>query len=144
MGAFVEVLMMSFNDETNGLFMLKFMMDFILSPTKKMTTTSEYNYYKQCIDKCVSEMKACKDNQDSDHILRVINYFQRDIQSLYDTGDFDLDLSALEPEPEPELITDGEYTDEQRKLDMEFAIEFTDDDNSPNLNYNFDSDAVMF
>ena len=85
---------------------------------RKMTTTSEYNYYKLCIDKCVSEMNECKDNQKREDLLRYINHCQNDIQTLYDIGDFDLELSALEPEPEPEPESDGEYTDEQRKCDM--------------------------
>ncbi|KAK8836460.1 hypothetical protein M9Y10_037719 [Tritrichomonas musculus] len=109
-----------------------------------MTATSEYYYYKQCIDKCVSEMNECKDNQERDHLLRSINYMQNEIQTLYDIGDFDLDLSALEPEPEPEPESDGEYTDEQRKLDMEFANEFISEYNNDNINYDFDSDTPMF
>ena len=65
-----------------------------------MTATNAYIEYKQYIDKCVSEMKACKDNQERDRLLQFINYMKRDIQTLYDIGDFDLELSALEPEPE--------------------------------------------
>ena len=106
-----------------------------------MTTTNAYIEYKQYIDKCVSEMNECKDNQSREDLLRYINYMKRDIQSLYDNGDFDLYLSALEPEPETET---EEYTDEQMKRDMEFANEFTDDDNNDNINYNFDSDTPMF
>ncbi|KAK8890399.1 hypothetical protein M9Y10_035175 [Tritrichomonas musculus] len=83
-----------------------------------MTATNAYIEYKQYIDKCVSEMNECKDNQKREDLLRYINHCQNDIQTLYDIGDFDLELSALEPEPEPELISDGEYTDEQRKCDM--------------------------
>lgn len=113
-----------------------------------MTTTNAYIEYKQYIDKCVSEMKACKDNQSREDLLRYINYMKRDIQALYDNGDFDLELSANEPEPE----SDGEYTDEQMKLDMEFANEYIDEYNnedirsghSSNINYNFDSDTPMF
>ncbi|KAK8878241.1 hypothetical protein M9Y10_005006 [Tritrichomonas musculus] len=109
-----------------------------------MTATNAYIEYKQYIDKCVSQMKGCKDNQKRNHLLQSINYMQRDIQTLYDIGDFDLELSALEPEPEPELISDGEYTDEQRKCDMEIANEFISEYNNDNINYNFDSDTPMF
>ena len=72
-----------------------------------MATTSEYNYYKQCIDKCVSQMKECKDNQTHNHSLQSINYMQRDIQTLYDIGDFNLDLSANK--------SDDVFTDDQLK-----------------------------
>ena len=105
-----------------------------------MTATSEYYYYKQCIDKCVSEMNECKDNQERDQLLQFINHCQRDIQTLYDNGDFDLELSANEPV----LISDGEYTDEQMRLDMEFANQFISENNNDNINYDFDSDTPMF
>ncbi len=85
-----------------------------------MTATSEYNYYKQCIDKCVSQMNECKNNQKHDHLLHSINYMQNEIQTLYDIGDFNLDLSANE--------SDEVFTDDQLKQ----------------LNYDFDSDALMF
>ena len=116
-----------------------------------MTATNAYIEYKQYIDKCVSEMKACKDNQEREDLLRFINIMQRDIQTLYDNGDFDLELSELEPEPEPEIISDGEYTDEQMRLDMEFANRINSEAspdgtsyNNDNINYNFDSDTPMF
>ena len=116
-----------------------------------MTATNAYIEYKQYIDKCVSEMNECKDNQERDQLLQFINHCQRDIQTLYNNGDFDLELSELEPEPEPEIISDGEYTDEQMRLDMEFANRINSEAspdgtsyNNDNINYNFDSDTPMF
>ena len=71
-----------------------------------MTATNAYIEYKQYIDKCVSEMKACKDNQSREDLLRYINYMKRDIQTLYDIGDFNFDLSDE---------SDEVFTDDQLK-----------------------------
>ena len=132
--------------------MKELVLEFILSPTKKMTTINNNAYieYKQYIDSLIKELKECKDNQKCEQLLQFINHCQRDIQTLYDNGDFDLELSALEPEPEPELVSDGEYTDEQMRLDMEFANEYINECNNDDLrsghspNINFDSDTPMF
>ena len=106
-----------------------------------MTATNVYIEYKQYIlDSLIKELKECKDNQKCEQLLQFINHCQRDIQTLYDNGDFDLELSANEPV----LISDGEYTDEQMRLDMEFANQFISENNNDNINYDFDSDTPMF
>ena len=126
--------------------MLELVLEFILSPTKKMTIlfSDDFDGNKQYIDSLIKELKECKDNQKCKQLLQSINHCQRDIQTLYDNGDFDLELSALEPEPEPELVSDREYTDEQMRLDMEFANQFISENNNDNINYDFDSDTPMF
>ncbi len=122
--------------------MKELVLEFILSPTKKMTklTIMHTLNTNNILDSLIKELKECKDNQKCEQLLQSINHCQRDIQTLYDNGDFDLELSANEPV----LISDGEYTDEQMRLDMEFANQFISENNNDNINYDFDSDTPMF
>ena len=47
-----------------------------------------YIDYKKHIDKLISQMKSCKNNKKRENLNWIIKVMQRDIQNLYNNGDF--------------------------------------------------------
>ena len=66
--------------------MKELVLEFILSPTKKMTIlfSDDFDGNKQYIDNLIKELKECKDNQKCEQLLQEIDLIQRLVQSSYD------------------------------------------------------------